>query len=288
MVIESAEDFSRSRLAGDRRQINVNGFKSKRQTVINGINIKRKPVINGIHEKRQLVENGVNGEQHAAGNAINGEQHIAVNGVNGTQHTTGNAVNGKQHTTEDEVNGKQHTTEDGMNGKQQSMANGLNGSDTPVEAPSLQLPQLLFLSAADEDGVKRQSLILSEFLRSHPQNADGSYLHNVFHTLNTRRTLLNWRAYAVVDSTSSLLDFENQVEKPVRSNATASPQKLGFVFTGQGAQWAGMARELLSWPVFSESVAVSQQHLRNLGCDWKIIGKWMKSHMGSAPLTSVE
>lgn len=48
--------------------------------------------------------------------------------------------------------------------------------------------------------------------------------------------------------------------------------------TGQGAQWAGMARELLNnYPIFAESIAISELHLLSLGADWALFAELSKS-----------
>ncbi|KAL2044071.1 hypothetical protein ABVK25_012501 [Lepraria finkii] len=55
-------------------------------------------------------------------------------------------------------------------------------------------------------------------------------------------------------------------EPPVNANVT-------FIFTGQGAQWSGMGRELISTQsTFKDSLLRSEQLLQELGAPWSLIG----------------
>ena len=88
-------------------------------------------------------------------------------------------------------------------------------------------------------------------------------------TLNVRRSQLPWKAFAVVNL-SSLEDLNQMLSNPVKAEGGSV---LGFAFTGQGAQWFGMGRELLSVPKFMESIDLAQDCLTDLGGKWKIVGE---------------
>jgi acyl transferase domain-containing protein len=163
--------------------------------------------------------------------------------------------------------------------QRQVITNDVNGSSPYLEMSSSHGPELLVLSAADEDGIKRQALALSNYVCSQHPKLDEQNVRDIVHTLNTRRTLLDWKAYTVLDSASCLSSLYDRLEKPVRGVAVASPRKLGLVFTGQGAQWAGMGRELLDWQVFRNSIKQSQKSLETLGCNWTITGKHDRAQM---------
>lgn len=49
--------------------------------------------------------------------------------------------------------------------------------------------------------------------------------------------------------------------------------RLVFVFTGQGAQWYAVGRELTSFPRYLQSLQSSQVILSRLGCIWSLLGK---------------
>lgn len=60
-------------------------------------------------------------------------------------------------------------------------------------------------------------------------------------------------------------------------NAQVTPQRsttaprIAYIFTGQGAQWHAMGRELVeTYPVFSSTIRVAEDCLNALGADWSL------------------
>jgi acyl transferase domain-containing protein len=147
-----------------------------------------------------------------------------------------------------------------------------------VRTSSSSFPRLMFLHAADEDGCLRQATLLSRFIREF-QGCTESTLDNLVYTLNTRRTKLPWKSYYTVEARADLRDIEIKLAKPIRRDV--STPNVAFVFTGQGAQWLGMGRELFDWPAFSWSVSRSQTQLEKLGCYWSLKGMCIPSSMRS-------
>ncbi|KAK2754870.1 Type I Iterative PKS [Arachnomyces sp. PD_36] len=145
--------------------------------------------------------------------------------------------------------------------------NGINGTT------GHHLPLVLALSAQDRDGIKRVRKTLAEFLGKKDKTSDKhtrEYLIDLAHTLNTRRTHHQWKTYAIASSVPELVDELNDEEtpRPAYLGGSRSP-RLGFVFTGQGAQWGGMGMELMTYPVFSASILAADNYLRTeLGCAW--------------------
>ena len=90
---------------------------------------------------------------------------------------------------------------------------------------------------------------------------------------------MRWRSFAVANSLEDDLLEEKQVptrklipSQPVR---IVSEPSLGWVFTGQGAQYVDMGRELIAmYPVFEETLTKVDEVYKGLGCIWSIFGKW--------------
>jgi acyl transferase domain-containing protein len=133
------------------------------------------------------------------------------------------------------------------------------------------LSKLLVLSTADKNGVDRLSTLYQEFLlrKGWAESIPATDLENLIYTLAQRRTRFAWRSFAVIESSSALKAFK-QLRPPTLS---ISGRKLGFVFTGQGAQWTGMGRELLGYPAFARSIENSDRVLRGLECMWSLKGR---------------
>ncbi|UNI16442.1 putative PKS/NRPS-like protein biosynthetic cluster [Purpureocillium takamizusanense] len=86
-------------------------------------------------------------------------------------------------------------------------------------------------------------------------------LGDLAHTLGTRRKGYLYRSYAVVDDRD---DFEIQFS-PITKSKGANSSVVNFLFTGQGAQWAGMAAELLhDVPDFLASIRAMDKTLQSL------------------------
>ncbi|KAG9663136.1 polyketide synthase, partial [Aureobasidium melanogenum] len=99
-------------------------------------------------------------------------------------------------------------------------------------------------------------------------------LADLSYTLLHRRSALPYRFSAVADNRQSLMDILNQNLALAAVKAASTKSDLIMVFTGQGAQWPGMGRELLSNDapsgVFRDSILSSRDILRTLGATWDL------------------
>uniref|UniRef100_L7ITG6 Ketosynthase family 3 (KS3) domain-containing protein n=1 Tax=Pyricularia oryzae (strain P131) TaxID=1143193 RepID=L7ITG6_PYRO1 len=129
--------------------------------------------------------------------------------------------------------------------------------------------RLFFLSSQDQGGFARIASSLTKHIDSlGPLAARSSYLADLAHTLATARAGLGWLSSFVAES---LIDVREQLTAGLGQDATRRRHKkprLAFIFTGQGAQWAGMGMQMLQKPVFAASMATSTTYLARLGCDW--------------------
>jgi acyl transferase domain-containing protein len=154
--------------------------------------------------------------------------------------------------------------------KEISHANG-NGSSGITETSRGK--QIFVWSSFDEGGTKRQAAnyheYLSEKIKSTSHRSD--LLSDLAYTLAEKRTSFPWRTFTVADSLEALTGRLGDNDLPTAVRAIEAP-RLGFVFTGQGAQWSAMGRELIAYPIFYESISQASEYFKSLGSDWDLLG----------------
>ncbi|KGO73766.1 Acyl transferase/acyl hydrolase/lysophospholipase [Penicillium italicum] len=149
-------------------------------------------------------------------------------------------------------------------GKIVSDGTGFNGLTETTD----DIPKLLVWSAADEKGILRlKETWKSRFPKISQSNKKSpKFLNDLAHTLASRRSHLSWRSFAVArpsDDLGALVDRFSPA-----SQSRGSPN-LAMVFSGQGAQWYAMGRQLLDvYPVFLKSIEDAGEYLQTLGCEW--------------------
>lgn len=136
--------------------------------------------------------------------------------------------------------------------------------------------KIFMFSASDEDGISRILATFAEHLQQKKQIAeilDDAYLSNLAFTLSERRSRLAWRLAVTADSVTSLLAA---LTDPLTKTGAIRPGKAtkpaaAFIFTGQGAQWFAMGRELLAYDVFRARVAEADKYLASLGSGFSVL-----------------
>lgn len=137
--------------------------------------------------------------------------------------------------------------------------------------------KVFLFSANDEDGISRVLATLAEHLQKQTDTAgtvlDDTYLSNLAFTLSERRSRLAWQLAVTADSATSLLAA---LTDPAAKSGAVRPGKAvklaaAFIFTGQGAQWFAMGRELLAYDVFRARVAEADRYLASLGSGFSVL-----------------
>ena len=144
--------------------------------------------------------------------------------------------------------------------------NGITRSKRPEP------PQLALLSASSEQACKKLAANLSRFVIEHPEVEESSaFCRDLAFTLS-KRSLLPFRVAFTYASLQELLEKLDQVQSgtiPIEKGV--SNHKSAFVFTGQGAQWYAMARELIEGcEQFRQSIDRAAMIFRDFGCDWDL------------------
>lgn len=143
----------------------------------------------------------------------------------------------------------------------------------PKKAVQKSSPILFPLSAFDEGGVSRNARSLAAHLKNLPpmgSDEETKYLTDLAYTLCNSRSDFAWRDHCITSSVSELIGYlESEFPKPSRAGKS---NNLGFVFTGQGAQWYAMGRELFVYPIFKKSIEAADQYIKLLGSSWSLVG----------------
>ncbi|XXH05842.1 hypothetical protein Hte_012280 [Hypoxylon texense] len=108
-------------------------------------------------------------------------------------------------------------------------------------------------------------------------------MENLAYTLGCRRTKLPWRASVVARSPEDLLSKLTRLQPDnfIRGSEDKSTN-VAFVFGGQGAQWFAMARELLAFDIFLQSIIQATSYLKfHVGCSFNLLEELLKDEVSS-------
>ncbi|KAK1561623.1 LOW QUALITY PROTEIN: beta-ketoacyl synthase domain-containing protein [Colletotrichum navitas] len=139
-----------------------------------------------------------------------------------------------------------------------------------IQAPAAKKKRLFVLSSQDRNGMVRVAQSLAGYLGKHAAAAAGSsaaHEASLAYTLGSKRSRLPWKTFCVASGSTDLRSGLLAVtgDEAIRSSATG---RIGFVFTGQGAQWPKMGLRLLEFDVFRRTLEKCQEYLNELGCSW--------------------
>ncbi|UKZ47848.1 Type I Iterative PKS [Trichoderma virens] len=136
-------------------------------------------------------------------------------------------------------------------------------------------PRLFVLSAHDEGAAKRVVEKLGIYIEQHPEVFQKRLVRDMAYTLGERRTHLQWRIAITASSCDELANALNGVgATPV---VASNEPKVAFVYTGQGAQWAGMGKELMeSHPVFANTIKACSDYLQEIGAEFSLLAELAK------------
>jgi acyl transferase domain-containing protein/NADPH:quinone reductase-like Zn-dependent oxidoreductase len=144
-----------------------------------------------------------------------------------------------------------------------------NGTVPVKEDPA---KKVFVLSAADKATCQTLLTNLVVYLEQRPEMFQRDLMSNVAYTLGQRRSLLPWRVAVPATESFQLIEtISKGTIQPVKE--TGSP-RIGFVCTGQGAQWWAMGRELYGrYPVFKDTIDNASAILAGLDAPYDLVNE---------------
>ncbi|ORY63888.1 putative polyketide synthase [Pseudomassariella vexata] len=132
--------------------------------------------------------------------------------------------------------------------------------------------KLFVLTANDKLSLEAVMQNLVIYLEQRPEMFQKDLMGDVAYTLGQRRSLLPWRVAIPALRSFDLIEALSSGQKVVPAKTLVEPLRVGFIFTGQGAQWYRMGRELYEqYPVFTRAMDWADRCLARLGAEWSLI-----------------
>ena len=171
-----------------------------------------------------------------------------------------------------EANGLVNGNSDPQSKETDSPKPSVNG-DTPVDnrTEGSSRVRLYLLSCFDKKGGRSQAESLSKYLEDRLHSVEDEFMDNLAYTLGERRSRFEYKAVIAAKSVSQLI--ERLRDERLEFVGSSGKKALAYVFTGQGAQWYAMGRELMwTYPIFHKSLVRASKWLNTLGAPWNLIG----------------
>lgn len=169
----------------------------------------------------------------------------------------------------------------GIKGKHQTEPH----STLPVaeDISDQQHPRLLHISTQASASVTNMIESFEEFLHLKSPEDESAFIDDLAFTLNDRRTRFDLGRSVVASSIPELITELQQI-KAIKKRPTRQPN-LGFVFTGQGAQWWAMGRELLRYRRFYQSIVACGKAVKECGASWSVLGESFQNFIDATSLS---
>nr|ALQ32981.1 putative polyketide synthase [Fusarium sp. NRRL 25184] len=219
----------------------------------------------------------------------NGPARVSVNsfGYGGTNcHVileapgSGQQLNGNHKNGYSTHHNNHESCEGATNGSLATKLASLNGSSPTHEITTDatdSAPQLFVFSASTEKALLSTAENIKQWAVTHLLNAKT--LRSLSCTLGLRRSVLTFRRAIVASTSVELLEELDQAVHPKRATTLAP---LTFVFSGQGAQWHAMGRELIkSSRCFRQSMMAMEDTIHREGGSWSLIDELLKAESES-------
>jgi acyl transferase domain-containing protein/NADPH:quinone reductase-like Zn-dependent oxidoreductase len=130
--------------------------------------------------------------------------------------------------------------------------------------------RLFLISANDKISTERAMQNLGVYLEQRPEVFQNDLLSNLAYTLGERKSLHSWRVAITASSAVQLVEALSSGKVLATKQELETP-RLGWIFTGQGAQWWAMGRELYErYPVYASSLDKADVHLLAIGANFSL------------------
>jgi acyl transferase domain-containing protein/NADPH:quinone reductase-like Zn-dependent oxidoreductase len=133
--------------------------------------------------------------------------------------------------------------------------------------------RLFVLSANDKVSTEKAMQNLGVYLEQRPEVFQNNLLSNLAYTLGQRRSVHPWRIAITSSSSVDLVEaLSNGKVLPCKQELEAL--RIGWIFTGQGAQWWAMGRELYQqYPVYAAALDQADEHLCSIGASFSLVAE---------------
>lgn len=150
----------------------------------------------------------------------------------------------------------------------------VNGTGAKGEASTNAQRQLFVFSAKSDSSLGAYLASFAKYLEG--QDDHGDFLKNLSFTLSQHR---NHFTHRQAIASGSLEELKAKLSSTTSVSGKASrtwDPTVGFIFTGQGAQYAQMVKDLHHIRPFSDALTRADGIIRKFGASWSLIGTLTK------------
>ncbi|KAF6838923.1 polyketide synthase (beta-ketoacyl synthase domain-containing protein) [Colletotrichum plurivorum] len=169
----------------------------------------------------------------------------------------------------------------GLSGNHNSTLDDLPKNEIAHTPGAYKCPQLFLFSSNERKGVSRVMEAHFDHIKGLGKLAQSDF-GDYAYTLACRRSVLEWKGFVVANESNDLaMKLQAKGEsKFIRSTRDSTP-KIAFVFCGQGAQWAQMGHELMSFGPFRTSLEEAAAYMQTLGSNFDLIEEITRAEVDS-------